>query len=138
MYYQRRPSILFRNYGEFGYLTDNRNFGYRRDNPVVGDKVLSQSGAVILESLGKNRMTAEEVADIAILKFVGVDHSSLVDDIIELFEVLVNDGFLMKRDNRDDNTQVERLFEEDNSAHITTLSFGCKPQSSNTSTQAFF
>lgn len=135
-YYQRRPTILFRNYGEFGYLTDNRNFGYRRDNPVVGDKVISQSGAVILESLGKNRMAAEEVADIAMHKFIGVDHSSLVDDIIELFEVLVNDGFLMKMDNRDDNTQETRLSTDNHSTYVT--SFVCKPHALNTSTQAFF
>ena len=136
MYYQRRPTILFRNYGEFGYLTDNRNFGYRRDNPIVGDKVLSQSGAVILESLGKNRMTAEEVADIALNKFIGVDRSSLVYDIIELFEVLVNDGFLMKGGLRDDNTQETRLFNDNHSAHVTT--FSCKPHALNNSTQAFF
>lgn len=136
MYYQRRPTILFRNYGEFGYLTDNRNYGYRRDNPVVGDKVLSQSGAVILESLAKNIMTAEEVADIALNKFVDVDRSILVDDIVELFKVLVNDGFLIKWDNRDDNTQKTRLSNDNHSTYVTP--FACKPHSLNTSTQAFF
>ncbi len=26
-YYKINPQILFRHYGDFGYLTDNRNFG---------------------------------------------------------------------------------------------------------------
>ena len=99
MHYQRRPTILFRNFGDFGYLTDNRNFGYRQpDVPIVGDKVLSQSGAIILDSLGKKLMTAEEIAEIAMKRFVGIEYDSLVDDIIEFFEQLVNEGFLLKKE----------------------------------------
>lgn len=136
MYYQRRPAILFRNYGDFGYLTDNRNFGYRQNAQVVGDKVLSQSGAIILESLGKNLMTAEEVADAAMNMFAGVEYSSLVNDIIELFELLVNDGFLMKRDNRDDYTQIAKPFKDNHSTRVTP--FACRPLALNTSTQVYF
>ena len=45
MYYKRRNKILFRDYDDFGYITDNRNFDYELKNEtekVIGDKVLSK------------------------------------------------------------------------------------------------
>ena len=60
MYYKKRSTILFRLYDDFGYLTDNRNFGYRYLNaPVVGDKILSLSGAISLQCLGHGAKTLE-------------------------------------------------------------------------------
>lgn len=100
MYYKKRSTILFRLYDDFGYLTDNRNFGYRNANtPIIGDKVLSMSGAIIINCLGQEALTAEEVAKKAIVEFSGVEYSELLSDILVLFDDLVSDGFLVKSDN---------------------------------------
>lgn len=97
MYYKKRSTILFRLYDDFGYLTDNRNFGYRNVNaPVVGDKILSMSGAILLQCLGHSAKTVEDVAKRAIEEFSGVEYSVLLDDIRDLFDELVDGGFLVK------------------------------------------
>ena len=58
MFIKRRSNVLFRNFQTFGYLTDNRNFGYNYKlksscESFVGDKIVSQSGAIFLSVLGK-------------------------------------------------------------------------------------
>ena len=47
---------MFRNYESFGYITDNRNFGYKKkdqNETNIGDKIKSESGAVFLSVLEK-------------------------------------------------------------------------------------
>ena len=49
MYFKQKSNVIFRNYESFGYITDNRNFGYKQannDGNDIGDKIVSQSGAV--------------------------------------------------------------------------------------------
>lgn len=134
MYYQRKPTILFRNYGDFGYLTDNRNFGYRMPNdPIVGDVVLSQSGAILVETLGKTSMTVEQVADAAMERFVGVDFDVLVEDVYELFDFLANRGFLVKIDEKGVVASSEY-----NRNRVHRVSSSCGSQYIDISTQAFF
>lgn len=44
-YYKINPLVLFRNYGDFGYITDNRNFGYNftGTNFILGDQIVSET-----------------------------------------------------------------------------------------------
>jgi hypothetical protein len=52
MFFKKKSNVLFRNYESFGYITDNRNFGYKQiqDNENhIGDKILSESGAVFYQ-----------------------------------------------------------------------------------------
>lgn len=49
MYFMRKSNIMYRDYGSFGYITDNRNFEYKllNDNrDDIGDKIVSESGNV--------------------------------------------------------------------------------------------
>ena len=65
MYFKLKSTVLFRNYQSFGYITDNRNFGYKQINHTgnsIGDKILSESGAVFLSVLGKTSQTLDELA----------------------------------------------------------------------------
>ena len=41
-YYKINPLVLFRNYGDFGYITDNRNFGYNFTGTdlILGDQIV--------------------------------------------------------------------------------------------------
>ena len=49
MYFKQKSDVIFRNYKEFGYITDNRNFSYKSLSDIgddIGDKIVSSSGAV--------------------------------------------------------------------------------------------
>ena len=54
MYVSKYPYIIFREYPDYGYLTDNRNFGYDTQSKScikVGDRVISKSGCVFYSVL---------------------------------------------------------------------------------------
>jgi len=57
---------MFRNYESFGYLTDNRNFGYKKvnssENNDIGDKIVSGTGAIFLSVLDKVPQTLDDLA----------------------------------------------------------------------------
>ena len=65
MYYKIKSNVIFRNYESFGYLTDNRNFRYKQANGnaiVIGDKIVSESGAVFISFLDREPQTIDELA----------------------------------------------------------------------------
>ena len=70
-YYQINPNVIFRNYGDFGYITDNRNFGYHFTNTsyVLGDRIVSESGAVILSCLEKSPRPLVEILNRVMKRF---------------------------------------------------------------------
>ena len=49
-YYRINQNVLFRHFGDFGYITDNRNFGYNLlgSNFTLGDEIISETGADIV------------------------------------------------------------------------------------------
>lgn len=70
-YYKINPLVLFRNYGDFGYITDNRNFGYNftGTNFILGDQIVSETGADILSCLEKRPLSLKEIMDRVSLLF---------------------------------------------------------------------
>ena len=57
MYYKIRQDVLFRQYDEYGLITDNSEYGYRMINDtrrLRGEKYVSKSGAVMLAALDRN------------------------------------------------------------------------------------
>lgn len=73
MFLKRKSNIIFRNYNSFGYITDNRNFGYKRtdDNKNhIGDKILSESGAVFFSVLDRKPQTLDELAEKIAKQFI--------------------------------------------------------------------
>ena len=54
MFIRLRSDIMYRDYGSFGYITDNRNYEYRLLNDQhddLGEIVVSKSGMVFLKTL---------------------------------------------------------------------------------------
>lgn len=54
MYYKLRQDVLFRQYDEYGLITDNSEYGYRMLNDMKrprGEKYVSNSGAIMLATL---------------------------------------------------------------------------------------
>jgi len=89
---------MFRNYGSFGYITDNRNFGYKETNDngnEIGDKIVSQSGAVFLSVLNNMPQTIECLSKKISLQFTDVNIETIKIDAIEFYSLLESEGFIV-------------------------------------------
>lgn len=98
MYFKQKSNAIFRNYGSFGYITDNRNFGYKQanyDGNDIGDKIVSQSGAVFLSVLGKKPQTLDCLAKKISMQFTNEDIETIMIDAREFYYLLELDGFIV-------------------------------------------
>lgn len=89
---------MFRNYESFGYITDNRNFGYKQTNSIennIGDKIVSQSGAVFLSVLGRKPQTLDKLAKKINKQFSDVDIGTIKNDARDFYCMLERDGFIV-------------------------------------------
>ena len=97
MSYYKLPYILYRDYPDFGYLTDNRNFGYdtaSKSSVKVGDRVLSKTGSVFYSVLTETPQTVEEITCRLLKMFVGVTATEIEKDVVTFFQELARDGFV--------------------------------------------
>lgn len=105
MYYAIRPNILFRQYKDFGYLTDNSLFGYRVEGDerfFPGERFVSDSGAIMLGLLSKAPESLKVIVDRLSSNFVGVTRDELEQDTREFFDGLYESGFLARGDTEAD------------------------------------
>ena len=97
MSYFKLPYILYRDYPDFGYLTDNRNFGYdtaSKSSVKVGDRILSKTGSVFYSVLTEIPQTVEDITRRLLNIFVGVTAAEIEEDVRGFFQVLAEDGFV--------------------------------------------
>jgi len=97
MYFKQKSNVIFRNYGAFGYLTDNRNFGYKPANDSrndIGDKIVSQSGAVFLSVLSREPQTLDCLTKKISMQFTNMDIATIRADVKEFYYLLELDGFI--------------------------------------------
>lgn len=98
MYFKQKSNVIFRNYESFGYITDNRNFGYKQtsdDENHIGDKILSESGAVFMSVLGRTPQTLDELAKKINTQFPDVDFLTVKNDAKEFYSILEQYGFII-------------------------------------------
>jgi radical SAM protein with 4Fe4S-binding SPASM domain len=98
MFFKQKSNVLFRNYKSFGYITDNRNFKYKQTNDNenhIGDKIVSESGAVFMSVLEKKPQTIDELAKKIKEQFKDVDIRILKNDASEFYCLLEQDGFIV-------------------------------------------
>ena len=89
--------VLYRQYEEYGLITDNSEYGYRMLNDtriLRGEKYVSQSGAVMLGKLGRIPKHINDIVNELLQIFVGVEFDILKADTEEFFQQFVEDGFL--------------------------------------------
>ena len=105
MYYKIPPYIIFRDCSDFGYLTDNRNFGYdtaSRSCIKVGERILSKIGSVFYSILSEEAQSLPEIVEQLVPLFPEVSPDVLVKDAEDFFLDLSRDGFIICSDNRDE------------------------------------
>jgi radical SAM protein with 4Fe4S-binding SPASM domain len=98
VFLKRRSNILYRDFQSFGYLTDNRNFGYKLKNAsegFVGDKIVSQSGTVFLSVLSRKPQKLDDMVAQINAVFPDVDFGVIKDDAKEFFGTLEREGFII-------------------------------------------
>jgi radical SAM protein with 4Fe4S-binding SPASM domain len=98
MFFKQKSNVIFRNYKSFGYITDNRNFGYKlteNNENYIGDKILSESGAVFLSVLGRKPQTLDVLAKKIKKQFADVDFRIIKKDAREFYCMLERDGFIV-------------------------------------------
>jgi radical SAM protein with 4Fe4S-binding SPASM domain len=97
MYIKSKSNVIFRRHDSFGFITDNRNFGYKKTNSDenhIGDKILSESGAVFFSVLGKKPKHIDNIAKEICRFFTGVDLDIIKKDAIDFYSTLERDGFV--------------------------------------------
>ncbi len=98
MYYKIRDNVLFRKYNDYGYITDNSEYGYRMLNDkrkYPGERYVSASGALMLSLLKKVPRNIDEILDELSQIFTGVEYEVLKKDTIEFFNIFAYEGFLV-------------------------------------------
>jgi radical SAM protein with 4Fe4S-binding SPASM domain len=98
MFFKQKSNIIFRNFESFGYITDNRNFEYRQTNNnegYIGDKILSETGAVFMSVLNKKPQIIDELAAKVHRQFPDVEFNTIKNDAEEFYCMLEKDGFIV-------------------------------------------
>ncbi|WP_195464951.1 radical SAM/SPASM domain-containing protein [Faecalispora jeddahensis] len=101
MYFKQKSNVIFRNYGDFGYITDNRNFGYRQavdDGNDIGDRIVSQSGAVFLSVLDRKPQTLDCLIKKISMQFTDADIETIKIDARDFYCALESAGFIVSGD----------------------------------------
>ena len=126
MYYKIRQDVLFRQYDEYGLITDNSEYGYRMINDtrrLRGEKYVSKSGAVMLATLDRNPKSIDDIVDELAHIFVGVDLETLRKDTIEFLQYFVDEEFLCIGENEDSCQDYENK-ESNEKLENTAIAFG--------------
>jgi radical SAM protein with 4Fe4S-binding SPASM domain len=113
MFYKQKSNVLIRNYGSFGYMTDNRNFGYKKtdnkDNDI-GDKILSESGAVFVSVLSRAPQSLEVLAKNIKKQFTDVDIQTIKNDARDFYSILERDGFIVSGETLKECDEKDTMF----------------------------
>lgn len=97
MLFSRLPYILYRDYPDFGYLTDNRNLGYdtaSKSCVKVGERILSKIGSVFYSVLTEKPQALHELSESLLPLFCGVSLTEIEEDAKAFFLELSQDGFI--------------------------------------------
>lgn len=102
MYVKKSPNIIYREYSGFGYLSDNRNYGYdtaSHSSTKVGDLVLSKEGYVFCSVLSSSYRSIESLVQQLLRVFSGISEEQLMRDAISFYKELSNCGFVLVSNN---------------------------------------
>lgn len=98
MFLKKKSNVIFRNYNDFGYITDNRNFGYKKANHNdnhIGDKIISATGAIFFSVLDNTPQRLDDLASKINNQFQDTDINRIKTDAEEFYFALEQDGFVV-------------------------------------------
>ena len=112
MYYSRPPYIIFRDYPDFGYLTDNRNYGYdtaAKSSLKVGDRILDKVGSIIYSVLSDKPKPLEEIVASVSEQFNDVPYEVILRDIELFLRELYSECFVEVSDDLDNHSNLNHF-----------------------------
>lgn len=98
MFFKQKSNIIFRNYESFGYITDNRNFGYKLTNnneDFIGDKILSKSATVFFAALDRTPQSLDTLSKKINEQFTDTSIETIINDAQEFYFLLEQNGFVV-------------------------------------------
>lgn len=104
------PYIIYRSYPNFGYLTDNRNYGYDTASHSclkVGDLLLSKTGNVFYSVLSPSSQDIDALVNKLCQLFPGISSALIREDAINFYTDLHVRGFVFVET---DNNHYDRQF----------------------------
>lgn len=128
MIVRKLPYILYRDYGEFAYLTDNRNFGYDTFSHScikVGDLVISHVGSIFYSMLSDSPQNIDSIVHRLRELFCDVPISVIREDALEFYKLLHLQGFIFCGEPREYETIITSYF-----SYANTNAFKFKTQDS--------
>lgn len=131
MYYRIKNNILFRQYKEYGFITDNSMFGYRipGDTPLYpGEEFVSESGAVMLNQLNKIPQHIDDIVNKLLSIFIDVEPDEMKRDTVEFFDMFVEAGFLSRGESFDackNDGNVSKSYSENDKSEASIVSSDC-------------
>lgn len=93
MFYRQKKDTYIRNYDGAGYITSTG---------IWNDRMVNESGTVFLCALNREPQTIDELADKIVKAFVGVDKETIKRDAEEFYETLIEDGFIIKGETKEE------------------------------------
>lgn len=130
MFFRRNPNVIYRDFGDFGYITDNRNFSYKKNNSnsgILGDKILSATGSKFFSKLSIFLRHIDEIVNDISKLYPEVDINVIKNDAINFYYNLEKDKFVFSSssDNIEQNCQLAKSLITDCSDEIkkTTSKF---------------
>lgn len=113
MFFKQKSNVIFRSYGSFGYITDNRNFGYKptnKDENYIGDKILSESGAVFMSVLNRTPQSLDELSRKIKKQFIDVGIKIIKNDAKEFYYELEQNGFIVSGETSEECYEKDTRF----------------------------
>lgn len=113
MIIRKLPYIIFRQYSECGYLTDNRNFGYdtaSRSCLKVGELLLSRTGTVFYSFLSDTPQSVDAVIERLHELFCDAPIEKIRADALTFYKSLHSKGFIYIGEDADYDTTISLRF----------------------------
>lgn len=117
MVIHRLPYILYRDYQNYGYLTDNRNFGYDTASKSclkIGEILLSKTGSIFYSSLSDSPQDIDDVITNLCSIFPKAPASVICEDARNFFFDLYRRGFVFCGEETDSAVYMSRYFSYQN------------------------
>lgn len=116
MIVHKLPYIIYRSYPEYGYLIDNRNFGYDTATNSclkVGDLLLSKEGSLFYSQLLDKPQDINLIVGRLCKLFTNVTQSVLYKDALEFYSDLHKRGFMFCGEKKDLAHNLQKYFSYD-------------------------
>lgn len=110
---RKLPYILYRDYPGYGYLTDNRNFGYDtacKSSIKVGELLLSKTGSIFYSMLSYDSQDIDFVLDKLRQIYINVPFDNIRRDAIAFYEALHSKGFIYWGEESDYDNAIKQWF----------------------------